>query len=112
VDSSMQKDQFGGNVIKLEFIIRIPDSSNYVNSFEKIGVYCSIHKRRQSKLLKCPKTGKRYHRNSEVILDLAIYGRENILRFAEKVGFTIARKQSELTQLIRRYERKLNLIFP
>ena len=79
---------------------------------EKIGVYCSIHKRRQSKLLKCPKTGKRYHRNSEVILDLAIYGRENILRFAEKVGFTIARKQSELTQLIRRYERKLNLIFP
>jgi len=35
VDSLMQKDPFGENVIKLEFIIRIPDSSNYVNSFLK-----------------------------------------------------------------------------
>jgi len=72
---------------------------------EKIGVYCSIHRRRQSKLLKCPKTGKRYHRNSKVILDLAIYGRENILRFAKKVGFTIARKQAELMKLVRRYRK-------
>ena len=37
--------------------------------------------------------------------DLAIYGRENILRFAEKVGFTIARKQAELMELVRRYHR-------
>jgi len=35
----MQKDPFGGNVIKLEFIIRIPDSSNYVNSFLKKLMY-------------------------------------------------------------------------
>ena len=35
----MQKDPFGGNVIKLEFIIRIPESSSYVNSFLKSSVY-------------------------------------------------------------------------
>jgi len=100
----MQKDPFGGNVIKLEFIIRIPDSSNYVNSFLKKLMYtvAYIYAVRVS-YLNDLKPEKRYHRNSKVILNLAIYGRENILRFAKKVGFTIARKQVELIELVRRY---------
>jgi len=35
----MQKDPFGGNVIKLELIILIPELSSYVNSFLKSSVY-------------------------------------------------------------------------
>ena len=35
----MQRDPFGENVIKLEFIIRIQESLNYVNSFLRRLVY-------------------------------------------------------------------------
>jgi len=99
-----------GSVWRERYQVRVHNTNPRVielckQLLEKTGIYCSIHKRRQSKLLKCPKTGKRYYRNSKVMWDLAIYGRENILRFAEKVGFTIARKQAELMELVRRYHR-------
>jgi len=50
-----------------------------------------------------PRTGKIYRRNNENRLFLAILGEENILKFAEKVGFTIVRKQVELMKLVGRY---------
>ena len=103
-----------GSVWRKRYQVRVHNTDPRVielckQLLEKIGIYCSVHKRRQSELFKCPKTGKRYHRNSEAVLDLAIYGRENILRFAEKVGFTIARKRLELTRLIMRYKGLNNL---
>jgi len=70
--------------------------SRIINLFEellrKLGVNCRTYLRRRDEFMTCPRTGKVYRRNSEFIMRLAIYGKENILRFAEKVGFTIARK--------------------
>jgi len=51
----------------------------------------------------CPKTGKSYRRNNGFITCLAIYGENNILRFAREVGFIIARKRAALMDLVRRY---------
>jgi intein-encoded DNA endonuclease-like protein len=69
----------------------------------KLGIDCRMHKFRWDEFMKCPKTGKLYRRNSGSIMCLAIYGEENILRFAERVGFTIARKRAALMKLVRRY---------
>jgi len=69
----------------------------------KLGIGCRMHKFRWDEFMKCPKTGKSYRRNSGSIMCLAIYGEDNILRFAEKVGFTIARKRAALMKLVRRY---------
>ncbi|MCD6312976.1 MAG: hypothetical protein J7L79_04115 [Thaumarchaeota archaeon] len=70
---------------------------------EKLGINCRTHRCRQKEFMISPRAGKLYRRNSEFMTYLAIYGEENILRFAEKVGFTIARKQVELMKLVRRY---------
>ena len=69
----------------------------------KLNIECRTHRCRQKEFMISPRSGKLYRRNNEFIAYLAIYGEENILRFAEKVGFTIARKQVELMKLVRRY---------
>ena len=46
---------------------------------------------------------KAYQRKKEVCHVLTIYGKENILRFAERVGFTIVRKRLELQQILQKY---------
>jgi len=71
----------------------------------KLNIDCRTYRYRRDKFMICPKTGKLYRRNSEFITYLAIYGEENILRFAERVGFTIARKRVELLKLVRRYRK-------
>jgi len=69
----------------------------------KLGIDCRTHQYYRDEFMICPKTGRLYRRNSEFIIRLAIYGGENILRFAEKVGFTIARKKIALAKLVRKY---------
>ena len=85
--------------------------SNIIDLFsrllEKLDINYKIYRCHQNETLVDPRTGKLYRRNSEFITYLAIYGEENILRFAEKVGFTIARKRLELMKLVRRYRKKL-----
>ena len=71
----------------------------------KLGIDCRMHKFRWDEFMKCPKTGKLYRRNSGSIMCLAIYGEDNIMRFAEKIGFTIARKRAALMELVRSYRR-------
>jgi len=69
----------------------------------KLDIDCRRHKCRQSETLISPRDGKLYRRNSEFIMYLAIYGKDNILRFADKVSFTIARKRAALMELVRKY---------
>jgi len=73
---------------------------------EKIGIECSIgEKRYDGDVFISPRTGKRYHRNKSICYRLAIHGKENILKFAEEVGFTIARKRAELGRLLEKYNK-------
>jgi len=71
----------------------------------KLDIDCRTHRCRQNETFISPRTGKLYRRSSRFVVRLAIYGEENILRFAEKVGFTIARKRVELMKLVRRYRK-------
>jgi intein-encoded DNA endonuclease-like protein len=83
--------------------------SRIVGLFEellgKLDIDCRTHQCRQKEVFISPRAGKVYRRNSEFIMRLAIYGEGNILKFAEKAGFTIARKQAALMKLVRRYRR-------
>ena len=50
------------------------------------------------------KTNQRHQKGkSKPIIYLTILGKENILKFAEEVGFTIARKRLELQRLLQKY---------
>jgi len=73
---------------------------------EKIGIQCSIYERRyESDVFISPDTGKCYHRNKPICYRIQVHGKENILKFAEQVGFTIARKRAGLAQILQRYNR-------
>jgi len=73
---------------------------------EKIGIECSIRERRyESDVFVSPRNGKRCHRNKLICYRLAVHGKENILRFAEEVGFIIARKRAELSRILEKYNR-------
>jgi len=73
---------------------------------EKLGVSYKIYQcRRRNEFLVDPRTGKTYRRNSRYIIRLAISREENILKFAEKIGFAIARKRLELMKLVRKYRK-------
>ena len=78
-----------------------------INLFEellgKLGIDCRTYRCRQKEAFISPRTGKVYRRNSEFIVRLVICGKDNILRFAERVGFTIARRRAALMELVRRY---------
>jgi len=60
----------------------------------KIGIECNIRE-----------THYIYRRNKRSCFLLAIHGKENILRFAEEVGFTIARKRARLAKILQKYNR-------
>ena len=75
------------------------------NLLGKLDIDCRTHRCRQNEIFTSPVNGKLYRRSSRFVVRLAIYREENILRFAEKVGFTIARKQVELIKLVRRYRK-------
>lgn len=83
--------------------------SDVINLFKKLlgklDIECRTHRCRQKEFMISPRTSKLYCRSSRFVVRLAIYGEENILRFAEKVGFTITRKQVELMKLVRRYRK-------
>ena len=72
---------------------------------ERLDIDCRRHQCRQNEIFISPRAGKLYHRNSGFITYLAIYRKENILRFAERVGFTIARKRVKLMELVRKYHK-------
>jgi len=84
-------------------------NSNIIDLFglllEKLDINYKIYRCHQNEMFVDPKSGKTYRRNSEFIIYLAIYGEENILKFAERVGFTITRKQVELMKLVRSIEK-------
>jgi len=69
----------------------------------KLGIDYRTYRYHRDEFMICLKTGKLYRRNSGSIMCLAIYGEDNIMRFAEKIGFTIARKRAALMKLMRRY---------
>ena len=71
----------------------------------KLGIDYRTYRYHRDEFMICPKTGKLYRRNSKFIIRLTIYGEDNIMRFAEKVGFTIARKRAALMKLVRSYRR-------
>ena len=60
----------------------------------EIGIECNIRE-----------THYIYRRNKRSCFLLAIHGKENILRFAEEVGFTIAKKRAALAQILQKYNR-------
>jgi len=71
---------------------------------EKIDIQCSIRKvDRKNDVLISPSNSKVYHRNKLTLFRIAVHGKENIMKFAEKVGFTIARKRAELGRLLEKY---------
>ena len=72
---------------------------------EKLGINYRTYQYCRDEFFICPRTSKLYRRNKDSMIRLAILGEENILRFAEKVGFTIARKQVKLMELVRRYRK-------
>jgi len=85
-------------------------SPDIINLFKKLlgklGIDCRTRRYRQEEVFISPRTGKVYRRNSEFIMRLVIYEeKENIMKFAEKVGFTIARKQAALMELLRKHHR-------
>jgi len=71
----------------------------------KLSIDCRTYRCRQKEFMRSPTNNRLYHRNSEFIICLTILEEENILRFAERIGFTVARKQEELMKLVRRYRR-------
>ncbi|RLG04673.1 MAG: hypothetical protein DRN68_09590 [Thaumarchaeota archaeon] len=72
---------------------------------EKIDIECSIRETcYEDSALISPCTGKTYRRSGK-IFELAIHGKENILRFADKVGFTILRKRVALAKILEKYNR-------
>ena len=73
---------------------------------EKLGIGSKIYRRRRKEVFFIsPRTGKLYRRSSKYIMLLAISREENVLRFAERVGFTIARKRLKLMKLVRKYRK-------
>ena len=74
------------------YIVACNTNRRIINLFEelltKLGIDCRTYQRRK---------------NDKFIIYLTILGKENILKFAEEVGFTIARKRLELQRLLQKY---------
>lgn len=72
---------------------------------KELGIDSKIYLCRQGETFISSRTGKAYRYNSEYVIYLTITKEENILRFAEKVGFIIVRKQLKLMNLVRKYRK-------
>jgi len=70
---------------------------------EKLDIDSRIYRRRQKEVFISPGNGKPYRHKDEYIMFLYVKGKENILRFADKVGFTIARKRAGLALILQQY---------
>jgi len=78
----------------------------FKNLLEKISIQCSIYEvPYKNNTIRSPANNNIYYRNKHSCFWLVIHGKENILKFAERVGFTIARKRARLTQIIQKYNR-------
>ena len=78
----------------------------FAELLKRIGIQCSIREvPYKSGIIYSPVSNKVYHRNKYSCFRLTIYGKENILKFAEEVGFIISRKRAELARILERYQR-------
>jgi len=69
-----------------------------------LGIDSKIYTWKQQPYIRDPKSQKIYQRKRNIAYCLVISRRENIVKFAEKVGFRIKRKQKALESLLRRYK--------
>ena len=103
-------DAEGSVNVERYMIVATNTDPNIIDLFktllEKLDIDSKIYRYGRKELFISPRTGKAYRRNSEYIMYLAIYEEENVLRFAERVGFAIMRKWLELMKLVRRYRKK------
>jgi len=77
----------------------------FMELLKRIGIQCSIREvPYKSDIICSPTNNKIYHRNKHSCFRLAIHGKKNILRFAEEVGFIIARKRAELARMLEKYQ--------
>lgn len=73
----------------------------------KIGIDCTVNEDAlKHDVFISPARSKVYQRKKHAIFRLAIYGKDGILRFAERVSFIIARKRAALTRLLAKYNRQ------
>jgi len=71
---------------------------------EKLGIQCNIRKVQMKNIVfRSPRNNKLYRRRKNPYFVLAIDGKENILKFIEEIGFTIARKRTKLALILERY---------
>ena len=70
---------------------------------EKVGIQYTVYKSRDREAIISPGNGKIYCRKP--LLILVIRGKDDIMRFAEEVGFTIARKRIKLMQILQKYQK-------
>ena len=70
----------------------------------KLGINSKIYTWKQQLHVKDPKSKKIYRRKRDIAYCLVISRRENIVRFAKKVGFRIRRKQKALENLLKKYK--------
>jgi len=70
---------------------------------QKLDVNSKIYTWKQQLYVKDPKSKKIYQRKQNIAYCLVISRRENIVRFAKKVGFRIRRKQKALEGLLQKY---------
>ena len=86
--------------------LRIIELFNCLWNFLRESAYnqCSIREvPYKSDIICSPTNNKIYHRNKHSCFRLTIHGKKNILRSAEEVGFTIARKRAELARMLEKY---------
>jgi len=74
---------------------------------KELGIDSKIYLCRQGETFTSSRTGKVYRYNNKYVIYLTISREENVLRFAERVGFTIARKRLKLIKLVRKYRKNL-----
>ncbi len=73
----------------------------------KISIKSNISQRYRDLIMECPKTGKIYLRNTNVIYCLKITHINEIMKYFNMVGFTIKRKQYKLESIIHKWINKL-----
>ncbi|OYT66788.1 MAG: hypothetical protein B6U65_04770 [Candidatus Wolframiiraptor sp. EX4484-121] len=70
----------------------------------KLDIDSKIYTWKQQLYVKDPEGRKIYRRKQDVAYCLVISRRENIVKFAKKVGFRIRRKQKALEDLLQKYK--------
>jgi len=97
-----------GNVDELFYRIRLFNTNiKLIRLAEillrKIGISSRIYACRQPSVISDPRSRKVYTRKYRTLYHLVISRRENIVKFARRIGFRIRRKQEALESLLRKY---------